>query len=65
MPRFYVTVTKKIEVRTLVTARDEQEAKANAWAYLPDEVDDWHCDIHNGTKYKVELLEMDTGRRTS
>lgn len=57
MPRFVVTVTKKIEVRTLVTAGDEEEAKANAWAYLPDHVADWHCDVFDGTKYKVEPLE--------
>jgi hypothetical protein len=51
---FMVTVKKKIEVRTLVKAADEDEAKARAWAYVPDEVDGWHCDIHNGTTYRVE-----------
>lgn len=57
MANFKVTVTKKIETTVFVKAADEQEAKANAWAYLPDEVDEWHCDISNGTKYKVEQLE--------
>lgn len=49
-----MTVKKKIEVTTLVKAADVDQAKALAWAHVPDEVDGWHCDIHNGTTYKVE-----------
>lgn len=54
---FKVTVTKKIETTVFVKAADEAEAKALAWTYLPSRVDYWHCEFHDGTKYKVEQVE--------
>lgn len=57
MPTFQVVVKKKIETRVYVKARDAEEAKAVAWGRLPDHVDDWHCDVFNGTEYKVKPLE--------
>lgn len=54
---FRVTVKKKIEITTIIKASTPEEAKARAWAYLPEEVDDWNCDIHNGTTYKVEEFQ--------
>lgn len=57
MPQFEVRVTKKISTYTVVKAADESEAKYLAWAKLPEHVDDWHCDVFNGTEYKVKPLE--------
>ena len=57
MPRFNVRVTRKIEFTAYVQARDAQEAKAVTWAKLPEHVEDWHCDVFDGTKYKIEQVE--------
>lgn len=54
---FRVTVKKKIETTVVIQAINEDHAKALAWSHLPEEVDDWNCDIHNGTTYKVEEFQ--------
>jgi hypothetical protein len=48
---YTVTVRKHIEVTVLIKAFSEDDAMVQAWAHLPDEVDEWNCD---STTHQVE-----------